>query len=158
MIRGPLPHEAIRQAIDHAAGRGTVMDRDLFQRARLGFIIFCMNLTVFVRVRRSRSHVLRPEDLAAEFPADVRMLRGIPLTRVIARELWLLAPWGTWQYFRIFDDRIVEIRGDGIPFTGFTGPVADEGEPDPGGRENVSHEGSPAGCRGGDTSSDGGKW
>ena len=171
MIRGPLPREAIRLAIDQAGGRGTVMDRDLFQRARLGFIIFCMSLTVFVRVRRSRSHILRPEDIAAEFPGDVRLLRSIPQTSVISRELWLLAPWGTWQYFRILDDRIIEIRSDGVPLTGFSGPAPADGGPgmNPGGSKGGcgcgSLVGSTAGCRGGchdggptvDTPSDGGK-
>ena len=126
---GPLPREAIRQAIGQAATRGTVMDRDLFQRTRLGFILFCLNLTVFVRVRRSRSHILRPEDVAAEFALEVRQLRSIPLTNVVARELWLLAPWGTWQYFRIFDDRIIEIRSNGMPLTGFSDPSLGDGDP-----------------------------
>ena len=167
MIRGPLPHEAIRQARRLASERGTVMDRDLFQRARLGFIIFCMSLTVFVRIRRSRSHILRPEDLAAAFPADVRLLRNIPLTAVVARELWLLAPWGTWQYFRILDDRIIEIRSDGVPLSGFTGPGPADGSgaAKTGGNESRKPDmsqvgctpGSPAGCPAGDILPDGGK-
>lgn len=123
MSRGPLPKEAIRQAIESAAGRGTVMERDLFQRARLGFILFCLSLTIFVRVRRSRSHILRPEDCADEFRLEVMQLRRIPLTPVISRELWILTPWGTWQYFRILDDQIVEIRSDGIPLTGVSDPL-----------------------------------
>ena len=122
MTRGPLPKEAIRQAIDNAARWGNVMDRDLFQRSRLGFILVCMNLTVFVRVRCCRSHILRPEDVSAEFGLDILQIRRIPLTVVVARELWLLAPWGSWQYFRILDDRIIEIREDGVPLTAFPDP------------------------------------
>jgi hypothetical protein len=46
---------------------------------------------------------------------DILRLRRIPLNGVNARELWLLTPWGTWQYFRILDDRVIEIRADGTP-------------------------------------------
>lgn len=119
MTRGPLPAEAIRQAITNAAGRGAVMDQDLLKRSRLAFIIFCAALTVFVRVRRTRSHILRPEDCAKEYRLDILQLRRVPLTGVVARELWLLTPWGTWQYFRVLDDRLVEIRNDGVPLMDF---------------------------------------
>ena len=115
MTRGPLPTEAIRQAIKNAAGRGTVMDRDLLRESWLEFILFCPGLTVFVRVRRCRSHLMSPEDCAAECKQDILHLRRVPLTGVTTRELWLLSPWGTWQYFRILDDRLIEIRADGTP-------------------------------------------
>jgi hypothetical protein len=116
MTRGPLPAVAIRQAIKNAAARGLVMDRDLHRESRVEFILFCARITVFVRVRRTPLHILSPDDCAAKFKVDLFWLRRVPLTSVIARELWLLSPWGTWQYFRVLDDRVIEIRADGIPF------------------------------------------
>ena len=131
MTRGPLPIKAIRRAIENAAARGAVMDRDLFGRFRIGFILFCAMLTVFVRVRRSRSRLMSPEDCAAEYRIDVLILRRIPLTGVVARELWLLSPWGTWQYFRVLDDRLIEIRANGSPVlqegSGAPGPLGPGG-------------------------------
>jgi hypothetical protein len=115
MTRGPLPAKAIRKAITIAAGRGIVMERDLFQRSRLGFILFCPTLTVFVGIRRTRFHLTDPEDCVAEYRMDILYLRRVPLTGAVARELWLLSPWGTWQYFRILDDRVIEIRSNGTP-------------------------------------------
>jgi hypothetical protein len=115
MTRGPVPAEAIRKAMTIAGGRGIVLERDHFQRSRLGFFLFCPALTVFVAIRRTRSHLTGAEDCAAEFRTEILYLRRIPLTRVIARELWLLSPWGTWQYFRILDDRVIEIRNTGMP-------------------------------------------
>lgn len=115
MTRGPLPIVAIRQATKNAAARGTVMDRDLLRQSRIEFIFFCALITVFVRVRRSPVHILSPEDCAANFKADILCLRRVPLTAVTARELWLLNPWNVWQYFRILDDRVIEIRADGVP-------------------------------------------
>jgi hypothetical protein len=115
MTPGPEPREAIRQAIKNAATRGKVIHRDLLKEARFQFIIFCACLTIFVRVRRTRSHLMSPEDCAAEYRMDILRLRRVPLTVVVARDLWLLSPWGTWQYFRILDDRVIEIRADGTP-------------------------------------------
>lgn len=115
MTRGPVPAEAIRKAITIAEGRGIVLERDLFQRSRLGFILFCPSLTVFVAVRRTRTHLTGPEECAAEYRTEILYLRRVPQTGVVARELWLLSPWGTWQYFRILDNRVIEIRRDGMP-------------------------------------------
>jgi hypothetical protein len=115
MTPGPEPREAIRQAITNAAARGKVMDRDLINVARIPFILFCAGLTVFVLVKRTRVHITSPEDCAAEYWRDILRLRRVPLNGVVARELWLLNPWGTWQYFRILDDRVIEIRADGTP-------------------------------------------
>ena len=115
MTPGPEPREAIRQAIKNAAARGKVIHRDLLKEARFQFIIFCACLTIFVRVRRTRSHLMSPEDCAVEYRMDILRLRRVPLTGVVSRELWLLTPWGTWQYFRILDDRVIEIRADGTP-------------------------------------------
>lgn len=115
MTRGPLPLVAIRQAEKSAAVRGTVMDPNLLKESRTDFVLFSDSLTVFVRIRRTPMHILSPEDCAAKYKADVHFLQRIPLTPVTARELWLLAPWNTWQYFRVFDDRLIEVRGDGAP-------------------------------------------
>jgi len=115
MNPGPEPREAIREAIKKAIARGTALDRDLLLEAQFRFILFCAGLTVFVLVKRTRVHITSPEDCAAEYWRDILRLRRVPLTGVVAREIWLLNPWGTWQYFRILDDRVIEIRADGTP-------------------------------------------
>ena len=74
------------------------MDRDLIREAQLQFILFCAGLTVFVLIRRTRSHLVSPEDCAAEYRLDILRLRRVPLNGATARELWLLTPWETWQY------------------------------------------------------------
>ncbi len=139
MTRGPPPLVAIRQATKIAVSRGQVMDRDLMKESRTDFVLFCNALTVFVRIRRTPVHILCPEDCAVKFNMDVSFLRRIPATPVTARELWLLTPWKTWEYFRVLDDRLVEIRADGMPLlverpvvSGIAAPVGDcPGEPRP---------------------------
>ena len=116
MTPGPIPATAIREAIRNAAARGLTMDRDMIQESQLMFILFCEWITVFVRVRRTRRHFLTPGEVAAEYKSEILLICRVPLTSVAARELWLLTPWGAWQYFRILDDRVIEIRADGVPF------------------------------------------
>ena len=86
MTRGPEPHEAIRKAMKNAAARGKVIDRELLREARLQFILFCAGLTIFVLVRRTRSHLMTPEDCAAEYRLDLLRLRRIPLNGANAHE------------------------------------------------------------------------
>jgi len=133
MTRGPLPAEAIRQAMRVAKERGTVLERDFVTRARVAFILFRAGFTIFVKVRRTRHRLIDPEECASEFRTDILQLRRIPLTGVTGRELWLLSPWGTWQYFQVHDDRLVEIRGTGAPVLveGAGIPVSPPGETEP---------------------------
>ena len=138
MTRGPPPLVAIKEATKNALSRGQVMDRDLFKESRTDFVVFSDSLTIFVRIRRTPMHILCPEDCTAKFRPDVHFLRRIPLTSVTARELWLLTPWKTWEYFRVLDDRLVEIRADGVPILiekpGFSGIAALGGD-----RQGESH-------------------
>lgn len=125
MTRGPVPVVAIRQAVRQGAERGTILDRDQIRQCRADLILFCTRITIFIRIRRSPWRILTPDDGCAIFKAEIHELRQVPLTSVTARELWLLLPWGAWQYFRILDDRVIEIRRDGVPlFPGGAGEPA----------------------------------
>ena len=113
MTRGPQPLMAIRGAQEIACRRGVVLEKPVLQRSHYDFILFTAGCTVFVRVKRIRTHISNPLDIAMMFREDIQQIRRIPKTAVISREIWVLSPWKTWQYFQIFDDRIVEIRCDG---------------------------------------------
>lgn len=47
------------------------------------------------------------------FTEDIQQLRTVPKTPVVFREILVVSPGKTWQYFRISDDRIVVVRCDG---------------------------------------------
>ena len=49
---------------------------------------------------------------------EIIRLRKVSLTAVVARELWVRSPRGSWQFFRILADRIIEIRRDGTIIIG----------------------------------------
>jgi len=115
MTRGPQPLMAIRGAQEIACRRGVVLDKTVIQRSHYDFVLFTASCTSFVRVKRIRSHVSSPQEIAMMFWEEILQIRKIPMTAVISREIWVLSPWKTWQYFQILDDRIVEIRCDGQP-------------------------------------------
>jgi hypothetical protein len=92
--------------------RSTVLDAPGFAGTHTDCILFLRQQVVFIRVKRGRSLIQSPRDLVVLFSSEIAGLRTIPLTTVVSRQLWVLLPWGTWQYFSIFDDRIVEIHPD----------------------------------------------
>jgi hypothetical protein len=106
---------AIARAQEIAKQRGAVLDKTAIQQSHYNFILFTVSCTVFVRVRRIRTHIINPQEIARMFTEEVQQLRTVPETPVVFREIWVVSPWKTWQYFRVSDDRIVEVRCDGLP-------------------------------------------
>jgi hypothetical protein len=49
------------------------------------------------------------------FTEDIQQLRTVLKTPVVSREIPVVSPGKTWQYFQIFNDRIVEVRCGGQP-------------------------------------------
>lgn len=137
MTRGPPPLKAIGKGKMIAGLQGEVMNNTTLARARYGFVLFCNNRTVFVRVKRIRAHVADPADILLLFRTDVLQLRTLPKTPVTSREIWTLSPWKTWQFFVIENDKIVEVRYDVPPElppeetsgAGAAGPSPDPGAP-----------------------------
>jgi len=113
MTRGPQPLMAIAAAQEIACRRGVVLDKIALQRSRYDFVLCIVDCTVFVRVKRIRTHISNPQEIERMFKEEIQQLRTVPKTSVVSREIWVVSPWKTWQYFRVLDDRIVEIRCDG---------------------------------------------
>jgi len=108
MTRGPQPLMAIAGAQEIAKQRGVVLDKSAIQRSHYNFVLFTTGCTVFVRVRRIRTHISNPQEIERMFSEEVQQLRTVPKTPVVSREIWVVSPWKTWQYFHISDERIVE--------------------------------------------------
>lgn len=118
MTRGPLPKKAIAQAREIAMGRGPVLAVRELAEPQCELIIFSPGSTAYIHIRRIRTHVATTADLEDEFFSDIARLRRFPETAVTSRELWVLTPWNVWQHFRVYNDRVAEIRRDGTPFVG----------------------------------------
>ena len=109
MTRGRHPRKACREACRSAAQRGQVLDAAGSAGRVYDFILFSGQQVVFVRVKRCHSRIGTKEDTRVLFSSESAGLRTVPLTAVVSREIWVLLPWGTWQYFLIGDDHIREI-------------------------------------------------
>ncbi len=112
MSRGRPPRLACREAYARAAQRGMVLDAAGREASRFDFILFVRERVIFVRVKRSHSRISTLGQLSLQFSSEIAGLRKVPQIPVVSCELWILLPWGTWQYYGISDDAITEIHDD----------------------------------------------
>ena len=112
MSRGRPPRLACKEAYASAAQRGVVLDATGIADSRFDFILFVRERVTFVRVKRSHSRIIAQGELTIRFHGEIAGLRKVPQTPVVSRELWILLPWGTWQYYCICDETITEIHND----------------------------------------------
>ena len=110
MTRGRPPKKARWEAAKSAAHQGEVLEAHGIARSCIDFILFVRQWVIFVRVKRSHSRIRSIQELRVLFSDEIAGLHTIPLTAVVSRELWVLLPWGAWQYFCIGDDGIREIH------------------------------------------------
>ena len=110
MTRGRPPKKARWEAAKSAAYQGEVLEAAGIARSRIDFILFVRQWVIFVRVKRSHSRIRSSQELRVLFSEEIAGLHTLPLTAVVSRELWVLLPWGAWQYFCIGDDGIREIH------------------------------------------------
>jgi hypothetical protein len=115
---------ACKEACGCAARQGTVLDAPGMVGIHADCTLFLRQQVVFIRVKRGRSLIRSPQELVILFSSEIALLRTVPLTPVVSRQVWVLLPWGTWQYFSIFDDRIVEIHPDTINEAGTEKKIA----------------------------------
>ena len=118
MTRGRKPLIALVEAEEIGRTRGCVLPTPGRREDYFDLIIFMELLTTFIRVKRSITHISDPNEILAMYRREIIRLRKVSLTTVVARELWVRSPRGSWQFFRILADRIVEIRRDGTIIEG----------------------------------------
>jgi hypothetical protein len=109
----PRPRRALPDAISLARLRGKVELNYKNRESLYDFTIILAGMVAFVRVRYAAQILATPADLAAEFREDILRLRAIVQDAAISRELWLRSRHGTWRFFRVTADGLVEIGRDG---------------------------------------------
>jgi hypothetical protein len=131
--------------VKSAAYQGEVLEAAGIARSRIDFILFVWQWVIFVRVKRSHSRIRSMQELRVLFSDEIAGLHTLPLTAVVSRELWVLLPWGSWQYFCIGDDGIREIykgnrMGSGTEEHGEVVQGQGEGNPDESMKRNGEDE------------------
>ena len=114
MTRGRRPINAIDEAVKIAARRGSVEQVTGKRACAFDLIIIGPDRNVFVKVRRSRAPFTYALEVMNSYQREIASLHQVPLTSGIAREFWVRSPKGTWQFFLIKQDSVLEIRADGL--------------------------------------------
>ena len=114
MTRGRRPINAIDEAVEIAARRGSVEQVNGKRACAFDLIIIGPDRNVFVKVRRSRAPFTYALEVMNRYQREIASLHQVPLTSWTAREFWVRSPKGTWQFFLIKQDSVLEIRADGL--------------------------------------------
>ena len=115
MTRGRPSLRAIEEGVGVAAKRGVVIEINPLKKSPFDLYVIRPNDLVAVKVKRVRSCIRETKDLSVMFKDGIAEIRSQQLPSLAQCEFWTLAPWGSWQFFLILNDRIIEISQDGIP-------------------------------------------
>jgi hypothetical protein len=113
MSRGPPSRRALADAIPVARQRGTIQMAGHGQEKLYEFTIVSVIPIAFVRVTYCAQIHAHIADLAMEFRDKLNRLCLITRHEAISRELWLRSRHGTWRFFRLMGDNLVELGRDG---------------------------------------------
>jgi hypothetical protein len=114
MSRGRRPRNAIDEAVEIAGRRGSVEQVTGKRGRAFDFIIIEPYRNVFVKVKRSQTSFTYALEILHRYQREIASLHRVALTSVTAREFWVRSPDGTWQFFLIRHDSVLEIRADGM--------------------------------------------
>ena len=115
MSRGRRPYLTIRDAIPIARLRGMVQMAESGPESLYDFTIAGTKPVAFVRVKFSEHILAMLEDVAWDCHDEIGRLRLITQDSAISCELWLRSRYGTWRFFRVTIDAILELGRDGRP-------------------------------------------
>ncbi len=113
MTRGPRPHRALAEAVPIAKARG-IVQMALSGTERVFDIAIVSKIPVtFARVMFAPAILETILQLADEFREEIAQLRVIARDVAITAELWLRSKHGTWRFFLVTPNSLVEIDRDG---------------------------------------------
>ena len=115
MSRGPIPHQTLRDAIPIAQMRGMVQMAEHGPEMLYDFTITGMKPSAFVSVKYTEHILMLLAEIARECDEKIRRLRSVAQDAAVSCELWLHSRYGTWRFFRVTADALVEIGRDGLP-------------------------------------------
>jgi hypothetical protein len=115
MTRGRPSLQAIEEGAGIAAKRGIVIEINPHKKSPMDLYVIRSNDIIAIKIKRVRSRIREPKDLTFMFKDGITEIRTLPLPPLVQREIWTLAPWGTWQFFLILDTWIIELSSDGAP-------------------------------------------
>lgn len=118
MTRGRPPDQALREAKAIALRQGKICENTKGRGLLYDFTVHFAHVTIAVCVKRTRVVLSDKEQIITSCLQEIARLRKVPASSVFVRELWVRSPVGTWQFFLVLDDDIVEIPPNLLPGTG----------------------------------------
>ena len=113
MTRGPRPPRAIDEAIPIAKARG-IIQLTMSGPERIYDISIISKIPVtFSRVMFAPQILATIHELANYYRKEIAQLRLIARDAAITAELWIRSKHGTWRFFLVTPDFLVEIDRDG---------------------------------------------
>ena len=115
MSRGPRPHKAIAEAIPIARARGVVQLSTSGPERVYDISIISKIPITFARVMFAPEILATIQQLAEDFSKEIAQLRIIARDAAVTAELWLRSKHGTWRFFLVTTNSLVEIDRNGKP-------------------------------------------
>jgi len=115
MSRGPRPHRALAEAIPIAKARGIVQMVTGAPERIFDIAIISKVPVTFTRVMFAPEILATTRQLADDFNEEIAQLRIIVRDKAITTELWLRSRHGTWRFFLVTPDLLIEIDREGKP-------------------------------------------
>ena len=88
MTQGRKPLIALVESDEIGRTRGQVLSTPGKREDYFDLVLFTELLTVFIRVKRSITHISDPKEILAMYRREIIRLRMVTLTAVVARELF----------------------------------------------------------------------
>jgi hypothetical protein len=118
MSRGPRPHRALAEAIPIAKARG-IIQMTLSGPERIFDIAIISKIPVtFTRVLFAPEILASIQQLGTDFKDEIAQLRIIARDAAITAELWFRSKHGTWRFFLVMPNSLVEIDRQGNRLVG----------------------------------------
>jgi hypothetical protein len=112
--RGRRPTQTIDDAIPIAKIRGNVQIAEPGPEMQYDFTITGTKPVVFVRVKYAEHILAVLADILRDFADEIIALRSITQDAALSCELWIRSRYGTWRFFRVTGNGVVEIGRDGM--------------------------------------------
>jgi hypothetical protein len=123
MSRGPRPHRALEEAIPIAKARGIVQLAMSGPERIFDIAIISKIPVTFARVMFAPGILATIQQLADDFKEEIAQLRIIARDAAITAELWLRSKHGTWRFFLVTQNSLVEIDREGKLLQPGSGPA-----------------------------------
>jgi len=113
MTRGPRPWKALEDAVPIAKARG-IIQLTMSGPERIYDISIISKIPVtFSRVMFAPKILATVQELADYYRKEIAQLRLIARDAAVTAELWIRSKHGTWRFFLVTPDFLVEIDREG---------------------------------------------